>query len=83
MLTNVDELNEEVKTGGGLGCSEHALVEFIISMDMGLEKHKVSNLNFQANFKLFKDLGDEIPWNTFLRDKGAEKSWRLFENVFL
>lgn len=38
VLTNVDELIREVKIGGSLGCSEHALVEFVFSRNMGLAK---------------------------------------------
>lgn len=62
VLTNTDELIKEVKTGGSLGCSDHALVEFVILRNMSLAKSKVRTPNFQrAIFKLFKDLVDEIP----------------------
>lgn len=37
----------------------------------------------RVNIKLFKDLVDEIPCNTVLRDKGAEKRWQLFKDFFL
>lgn len=30
VLTNADELTEEVKLGGILGCSDNALVDFVI-----------------------------------------------------
>lgn len=30
VITNADELTKEVKIGGILGCSDHALVEFVI-----------------------------------------------------
>ncbi|TRZ07132.1 hypothetical protein HGM15179_019976, partial [Zosterops borbonicus] len=46
MLTNADELIKEVKTGGSLGCSNGALVEFMISRTMGLAKRKVRTLKF-------------------------------------
>jgi len=36
MLTNASELISDVKTGGRLGCSDHALVEFIVLK--GIEK---------------------------------------------
>lgn len=75
VLRNMEELIKEVKIGGILGCSDHALVEFVISRNMGLAKSQVRTLNFQrADFKLFKDLVAEIPWNTNLRDKGTEQS---------
>ncbi|KAK4810483.1 hypothetical protein QYF61_004263 [Mycteria americana] len=35
LLTNAEELLGEVKIGGSLGCSDHALVEFMILRDIG------------------------------------------------
>lgn len=62
VLTNADELIKEVNIGGTLGCSYHALVEFVISR-MGLVKCKARTLNFRrAKFMLFKELLSEIPW---------------------
>lgn len=37
MLTIADKIIEEVKIGGSLGCSDHALVEYVISRKMSLE----------------------------------------------
>lgn len=37
VLTSEEELVKEVQTGGSLGCSNHALVEFTIWRSMGLE----------------------------------------------
>lgn len=65
--------NEEKDPGGVCDLREH-----------GLARSKVMTLNFQrANFQLFKDLVDKIPWNAILTDKGAEQSWQPFKNVFL
>ncbi|KAM9168311.1 very low-density lipoprotein receptor-like [Mergus octosetaceus] len=51
---------------------------------MGLAKSKVRTLNFRrANFQLFKELVDEIPWDTVLRDRGSDQSWQLFKDIFL
>ncbi|KAK4806794.1 hypothetical protein QYF61_005590 [Mycteria americana] len=84
LLTNTGELIGEVKTGGSLGCSDHALVEFTIWRDMGQVKSRVRTLNFRkANIQLFKELVDGTPWETALRDKGAEESWQLFKDIFL
>lgn len=41
VLTNADELIKEIKIGGCLGCSDHAMVELMISRNMGLTKSKV------------------------------------------
>lgn len=84
VLTKVDELIEEVKTGGSLGCSDHALVEFMISRNMGLTTSKVRTLKFRkTSFHLFTELMNEIPWETVFRDKGPEQSWQLFKATFL
>jgi len=41
-------------------------------------------LNFRrANFRLFKELLHEIPWETVLGDKGTEQIWQLFKYTFL
>lgn len=37
----------------------------------------------KVNFWLFKELLDEIPWETVLRDKRMEQSQQLFKNTFL
>jgi len=36
-----------------------------------------------VNFRLFKELLEEISWEAVLRDKGVEQSWLLFEDAFL
>ena len=64
--------------------SFHALVEFVISRDMGLSKSKVRTLNFRrANFQLFAELVDEIPWDTVLTDRGSDQRSQLFKDIFL
>ena len=74
--TNTSELIGDAKTGGSLGCSHHALVEFTVLKDTGQAKSKVRTLNFRkANFQLFKELVNRTLWETALRDKGAEQSW--------
>jgi len=57
MLTNASELIGGVKTGGSLGCSDHALVEFTVLRDMGKVRSIVRTLNLRkASFQLFKEL---------------------------
>ena len=65
-----------VKVGGSPGCSDHALVKFVILRNMCLAKSGVRTLNFgRANFKLFKELLAKIPWDAVLKDKDVEESW--------
>jgi len=75
MVTNASELISDVKTGGSLGYSDHALVEFILLRDMEKARSIVRTLNFsKANFQLFKELVRRTPWETILKDRGAEQS---------
>ena len=83
MVTNASELIGNIKIAGRLGCSDHALVEFTVLRDMGQAKSKVRTLNFrQEDFQLFKELVKRTPWETALRDKGAEQSWQIFKDAF-
>lgn len=57
----------DTKTGGNLGCCEHALVEFVVQRDMGQAKRKFGTLDFRrAKFQLVKELVKRIPWSWFL-----------------
>jgi len=83
MLTNASELIGGIKTGGSLGCSDHALVEFTVLRDMGKARSIVRTLNFiKANFQLFKELVSRTPWEMVLSDRGAEQSWQIFKDAF-
>jgi len=69
------ELIGDIKIGGSLGCGDIALVEFAALRDKGQAKSKVRTLDFsKTKFQLFKKLVSRIPWETALRDKGAEQS---------
>ena len=62
MLTSPSELIGDVKTGGSLGCSDHALVEFMFLRDMGKVRSIVRNLNFwKAKIQLFMELVNRAP----------------------
>lgn len=67
VLTIVEELNKEGKLGGTWGCSDCALFELVILREMA--KSKVSR---RTNFRLFRKLLDEIPWEVVLRGRGVE-----------
>ncbi|KAK4828824.1 hypothetical protein QYF61_000881 [Mycteria americana] len=83
LVPNTSELISDVKIGGSLGCSDHALVEFAVLRDMGQAKSKVRTLNFRkANFQLFKELVNRTPSETVLRDKGAEQICQIFKDAF-
>lgn len=40
LLTNMDELVRDVKTGDSLDCSDHAVVEFTVLRDMRQAKSR-------------------------------------------
>jgi len=62
MVTSASELIRDTKTGGSLGCSDHALVEFTVLSDMGRARNIVRTPNFRkANFQLFKVLVNRTP----------------------
>jgi len=62
VLSHAEEMVREVKVGGSVGCSSHALVEFVVSRNVGLAKSGVKTLNFRrVNFsELFKEWLSEI-----------------------
>jgi len=70
-------------TGGSLGCSGHALVEFTVLRDTGNVRKIVRTLNFRkANFQLFKALVSRTPWEMVLRDRRSEQCWQIFKDAF-
>jgi len=84
VLTNEAEIIKGIKNEVSLGCSDHALVEFLILRNVGLTRSGVKTLNFvRVKFRLFKELLDKIPWEAVLRDKGVKESWLLFKDAFL
>jgi len=84
LLTSAEEIIKGIKGGGSLGCSDCALVEFVILRNVDLTKSGIRNLNFgRANFRLFKALLAEISWDSVLRDIDVEESWLLFKSALL
>jgi len=50
---------------------------------MGKARTTVRTLIFRkASFQLFKELVSRNPWETVLRDRGAEQSWQTFKDAF-
>jgi len=67
-----------------LGCNDYGLVEFMTLRNTGLANSRVRVLNFKrTKFQRFKELLNEILWETVLRDIGIEQSWQLFKDIFL
>ena len=67
-----------------MGCSDHALMDFVILKNAGLAKSRAWTLCFRrANFLLLKELLSGIPWETVLKGVGKEQSWQLFKDTLL
>jgi len=50
---------------------------------MGKVRSTVRTLNFRkANCQLSKESVSRTPWETALRDRGAEQSWKIFKGAF-
>ena len=83
LVTNASELGGDVKIGGSLGSSDHAVMELAVLRDMGQAKSEVRTLNFRkASFQLLKELVSRTSWETALRDREAEQSWQIFKDAF-
>ncbi|PKU36877.1 rna-directed dna polymerase from mobile element jockey- hypothetical protein [Limosa lapponica baueri] len=77
------ELIRDVKTGGSVGCSDHAVVEFTVLKGTRQTRSVVRTLNFmKANLQVFKELVKRTPWEMVLRDKEAEQSWQILRDAF-
>ena len=84
VLSSEEESIRDIKIGGSLGCSDHALVEFVILKNAGLAKSRARTLCFRrAKFQLLKELLRGIPWETVLKGMGTEQSWQLFKDTLL
>lgn len=71
VLKKQEELVEDVKAGGSLGCRDHEMVEIRILHRGSQAVSRPRTHNFQkANFGLFKDLLIRIPWVRALEQKG-------------
>lgn len=75
-----EELVEDVKAGGSLGCRDHEMVE--IRILHGIVR-KTRTLNIQkATMGLFKDLLIGIPWVRSLEEKGVQERLSVFKHHF-
>lgn len=78
LVTNTRGLKGDVKIGGSLGGSDQALVEFTVLRNMGQERSQERPLNFRkVDFQLFRDIVNEIPWESALRGQGEEESRQI------
>ena len=84
LLTHINEPIGDIRIGGCLGCSDHVMVGFTSLKNIGQAKSKIRKLNFRkANFQLFRELVNKMPWETVLKSEVVEQSWQIFKEAFL
>jgi len=84
VTVNKDGLAEDVKAGGSLGCSDHAMVNFRILCGGSRAISRIKTLDLRrANFGLFKEILGGIPWVRALEGRGVQECWSLFKHHFL
>lgn len=70
--------------GGFLDHSDHEIVDFKIFGVMRKKFGTVATLDFKrVNFKLLRELIDNVPWEFSLEGLGVHRSWSLFRNHIL
>jgi len=58
-------------------------MKFTVLREKGQVNRKVRIRNFRkAKFQLSKRLVSRMSWESSLRDRGAEQSWRIFKDTF-
>ena len=60
MLVNAEEIIKDIKIGGSLGCSDHALVEFMTLQNVGLAEWCLDPEIQESELQLFKEFLDGI-----------------------
>ncbi|PKU35337.1 glycerol kinase [Limosa lapponica baueri] len=84
VLTNKEDLIEDVNIKGRLGSSNCEMVELRILRGRSKAKSGITTLNFRrAEFGLFRNLLQCVPWNKALEGRGAQESWLIFKGHLL
>jgi len=80
--TNKKGLVEDAKVGGGLGCSDHEVVEFRILLGGSRAVSRITTLDFRrANFGRLKDLLGGIPWVSALEGRGGARKASDYSSI--
>jgi len=84
VLTKKEGLVGNVKIKGSLGCSDHEMVEFKILMAVRRAHSNLTALDFRtADFDLFRDLLDRVPWDKDLEGRETQESCLIFKDHLL
>jgi len=78
ILTNREEMVEEVRVTGTLGGSDHAILEFWIPRGGKPVRTQSSRLDFgRADFDGLRRRVGRIPWMEVLKDKNVQEGWEI------
>ncbi|XP_050791465.1 uncharacterized protein LOC127040991 [Gopherus flavomarginatus] len=84
ILTNREELVENLKVEGSLGESDHEIIEFAILRKGRREYSRIETMDFRkADFGKLRELIGKVPWELRLRGKTTEESWQFFKGTLL
>lgn len=73
-----------MKLGGGLGCSDHEVVEIPILREEKVANRWSTTLDYRiADFGLLKDLLGRIPQEMFVERRADQESWLIFRDHIL
>ena len=84
ILTNREELVENLKVEGSLGESDHEIIEFTILRKGRRENSKIETMDFRkVDFGKVRELIGKVPWESRLRGKTTKESWQFFKGTLL
>lgn len=82
MFGNWEELVCDVMVGGCLGHREHEMMEYLVFSEVSIEISKTATLDFQrADFALFREQVNGVPWKVVLKGKGASGRLDLLQDI--
>lgn len=71
----------ELKVEGTIDFSDNGMAEFRILRGESQTKSKITTQDFRrADYFLFRDLSERIPWDKALSQWGTQESWLIFNN---
>ena len=84
LVENREGLVRDVMVGGCLGHSDCEIVKFKIFSVIRKKDSRVATLDFRrANFNLFRELFNRVPWQSAFEGLGVHKCWSVFKNHLL
>ncbi|XP_075779238.1 uncharacterized protein LOC142827520 [Pelodiscus sinensis] len=84
VLTNREELVENLKVEDSIGDSDHEIIEFMILRKGRRETSTIEVMDFRkADFDKLRELVGKVPWEARLKGKTTEESWKYFKGTLL